>query len=518
VHPGLWAERTPDKPALVMGETGVKVSYRELDEASNRLAQLLYARGLRTGDGVALLAENHPRYFEVYWAAVRSGLYVTAISRHLPPDEAAYLVNDSGADAFVTTRNLAPTAVSMLPLLTGAPVRLMMDGIPDNAAGAFGSYEEAVAGQPAMPLPDAVRGDVMLYSSGTTGRPKGIRRPLTGLLVDNPAAVGVSSLERGLLGMSETSVYLCPAPLYHAAALQWSAGVHEMGGTVVVMEKFDALQFLRLVERERVTHSQVVPTMLVRMLKLPDTARRSADLSSLECIVHAAAPCPPDVKRQVIEWMGPIVSEYYAGTEGSGLTFLTAEQWLEHPGSVGRPVVGIPHICDEEGREVETGQVGAIYFEREVAAFEYHQDEGKTRDSRHPQHDNWSTFGDIGYLDVDGYLYLTDRRAFTIISGGVNIYPAEIESCLIMHPAVADVAVFGIPDPEMGDRVIAVVQLAAGVDESDVQAEALRTFAREHLAGYKVPRVVHFRAQLPRLATGKLVKGQLRDEYAKLET
>jgi long-chain acyl-CoA synthetase len=388
MHPGVFAAKTPDKAALVMGATGERISYRELDDRANRLARLLYDRGLRPGDGVALLAENHRWYYEVYWAALRSGLYLTAVNRHLSPDEAAYLVDDSGSVAFLTTRQLAPTAVAMTGLLPRVRIRLMMDGVE----GSFESYEDAVAAHPATPLAKRPRGDVMLYSAGTTGRPKGIRRPLTGAEMDDPAFVGISGLERGMLGMSETSVYLCPAPLYHAAALQWSAGLHEMGATVVVMERFDAGRFLELVERERVTHSQVVPTMLVRLLKLPEAQRRAADVSSLECIVHAAAPCPPEVKRQVIDWFGPpIVSEYYAGTEGSGLTFLTAAEWLAHPGSVGRPLIGIPRICDDDGAELATGEVGVVYFERDTPAFEYYQDANKTRDSRHPRHDSWST-------------------------------------------------------------------------------------------------------------------------------
>jgi long-chain acyl-CoA synthetase len=509
VYPGLHAATTPDKPAVVMGRSGETISYRQLDEASARLAQLLYARGLRPGDKIALLAENHPRYFEVYWGALRSGFYLTAVNRYLSPDEAAYLVNDSGATALISTAALAKTAVDLLPLVPGCTIRLMMDG----AEPGFESYEEAVGGYPADPLADQPRGDVMLYSSGTTGRPKGIRRPLKSKQIDDPSNLGVSSLERMMLGMSEASVYLCPAPLYHAAGLQWSAGVHEMGGTLVVMEKFDAEEFLALIEREHVTHSQVVPTMLVRVLKLPDEIRLKYDLSSLECIVHAAAPCPVDVKRQMIDWLGPIITEYYAATEGTGMTFISAAEWLEHPGSVGKPLMGIPHICDDDGNEVPAGQAGLIYFEQEEIPFEYHGDPKKTSESRHPGHPMWSALGDVGYLDEDGYLFLTDRKTFMIISGGVNIYPAEIESCLIMHPAVADVAVFGLPDPDMGEYVHAVVQPAEGVVGTPELSEELRLYVRSHLAPYKVPRAIDFRAELPRLPTGKLYKAGLRDEF-----
>ncbi|WP_261567304.1 acyl-CoA synthetase [Frankia gtarii] len=508
MHPGVFSAITPDKPAVIMGSTGERVSYRELDDGANRLARLLHDRGLRPGDGIALLAENHRRYFEVYWAAIRSGLYLTAVNRHLSSEEAAFMVNDSGSTAFISTKQLAPTALQIAGVLPRARVRLMMDGTEEG----FDSYEAAVSAQPATPLAKRPRGDVMLYSAGTTGRPKGIQRPLTGTDIDDPGFVGISGAERGLFGMSETSVYLCPAPLYHSAALQWSAGLHEMGGTLIIMEKFDPAQFLALVERERVTHTQVVPTMLVRLLKLPEAQRLAADVSSLECVIHAAAPCPPDVKRRMIDWLGPIVSEFYGGTEGVGLTFLTATEWLSHQGSVGRAMLGILRICDDDGNVLPTGEIGTVYFERDAPPFEYHSDAEKTRESRHPGHDRWATLGDIGYLDEDGYLYLTDRRAYTIISGGVNIYPAEIESLLIMHPAVSDVVVFGLPHEEMGEYVHAVVQVAEGVAESAEVADELRAYARARLAGYKVPRVVTFRSEIPRLPTGKLLKSQLRDE------
>ncbi len=473
---------------------------------------MLWRRGLRPGDKLALLAENHPRYFEVYWAAMRSGLYLTAVNRHLAPDEAAYQVNDSGATAIVTTQQMAATAKAMLPLLPNCPLRFMMDGTDDG----FESYEASVASEAAEPLESQPRGDVMLYSSGTTGRPKGIMRTLSGLQYDDPSLVGVSAAERALFGMDETSVYLCPAPLYHSAALQWSAGINELGATLVIMEKFEAQDFLAVIERQRVTHTQVVPTMLVRVLKLPEEVRLAYDVSSLQCVIHAAAPCPAEVKREVIDWLGPIVSEFYGGTEGVGMTFLTATEWLAHPGSVGRPTLGVIHICDDDGKELPVGEVGGIYFEQGKAPFEYHGDPEKTRSTRHPDHDNWTTLGDIGYVDGDGYLYLTDRKAFMIISGGVNVYPAEIESCLIMHPSVADVAVFGLPDPEMGEYVHAVVQPADGIEGSVALAEELRGYVRDRLARYKVPRKIDFRPELPRLPTGKLYKRGLRNEYLNL--
>ncbi|ONH58996.1 acyl-CoA synthetase [Frankia sp. CcI49] len=509
VYPGLHAQTDPDRPAVIMAAGGERLTYAQLDARSTQLARLLRARGLQVGDTVSILAENHPAFFEVYWAARRSGLYITAINRHLAPAEAAYILSDGGSKAIVASAALGATAAEAVALVPDCACRLVLDGTLDG----FEPYEEALATEPPTPLDDQPRGEVMLYSSGTTGRPKGIRRPLSGRSVDDPENVGTSTLERALFGMDETSVYLCPAPLYHAAGLQWSAGVHELGGTVVVLEKFDAEGMLAVIERERVTHTQIVPTMLVRVLKLPDERRLRYDLSSLRRVVHAAAPCPPAVKRAMIDWLGPIVDEYYASTEGSGLSYIGAADWLRHPGSVGRPLVGIPHVCGDDGAELPAGQPGLIYFEQAEAPFAYHGDPEKTRASRHPDHPNWTAVGDVGYVDDEGYLYLTDRKSFMIISGGVNIYPAEIESCLVMHPEVADVAVFGLPDPEMGQYVHAVVQPAAGVAPSSELAERLRAHARESLAHYKAPRVFSFREELPRMPTGKLAKGALRDEY-----
>ncbi len=514
MYPGLHAADRPDEPAVIMAGSGRVTTYRELEDRSNRLAQLWWERGLRPGGHVAILAENTPRYYEAYWAAVRSGLYLTAINRYLSTDEAAYLVNDSGSTSLVTTAAMAETASGMLARIPDCPHRFVMDG----ALEGFEPYEAAVDAMPAEPLAEQPRGDVMLYSSGTTGRPKGIKRPLSGLSVDDPKTALLSVLERHVLGMSEDTRYLSPAPLYHSAPLQWSTGVHELGGTVVVMEKFDAEGFLAAVQEHAITHTQLVPTMFVRMLKLPEEVRARYDLSSLQNAIHAAAPCPVQVKRQMIDWWGPIVSEYYAGTEGNGLTYIDAEQWLAHPGSVGKPILGTPHICDEEGVELPTGEAGLVYFERDAMPFEYHGAPEKTKSAQHPAHASWSALGDVGYLDEDGYLYLTDRKAFMIISGGVNIYPQEIEDCLIVHEKVADVAVFGLPDPEMGEFVQAVVQPAEGV-EGDAALEAeLREYAREAIAHYKVPRVIDFRPELPRLPTGKLYKRLLRDEYVARST
>jgi acyl-CoA synthetase (AMP-forming)/AMP-acid ligase II len=507
MYPGTHAAVVPDRPAVIMAGSGEVLTYHELDERSMRLAQLLAARGLTEGDRLAVFAENHIRYFEAYWAGVRSGLYVTGVNWHLTAAEAGYIVANSGAKALVTTVAMADTARQMLPGLPDCRLRLIVGG----AADGFESYEEAIAGYPAREVTGRRRGEVLLYSSGTTGRPKGVRQPLRDKTVEQGGAV--APLARTFLRMDDTTVYLSPAPLYHAAPLSWAAAVHELGGTSVVMEKFDPESYLQLVERYRVTHSQLVPTMFVRLLKLPDKVKSKYDLSSLRQVVHAGAPCPVDVKRAMIDWWGPVINEYYSSTEGNLFTFITAQDWLAHPGSVGKPALGIPHVCDDLGRELPPGETGLIYAHRPGVRFEYLGDEESTRRARHPDHPDWTTIGDMGYVDSDGYVYLTDRKNFMIISGGVNIYPAEIEGCLILHPAVADVAVFGLPDPEMGEFVQAVIQPAEGVAGTQELAAELAAFARQRIAGYKVPRRIDFRGSLPRMPTGKLAKGPLRAEY-----
>ena len=513
-YPGAHCAQHPDKPAVVMDQSGESVTYRQLEERSTRLANWLHDRGLRRGDVVALLAGNDLRYLEVYWAVIRSGLYLSPINRHLSADEIAYQLNDSGAQVLIATHDLAASAASAAALSPTVTHRLMINGTVDG----FAPYEAALDESSPVQRGPMPRGEGLLYSSGTTGRPKGVKKPLPAVDLDSPAARTTSILEEALLGMSRESVYLCPTPLYHGAGLFWSAGVHELGGTLVVMEKFDAERFLALVQRERVTHTQVVPTMLVRLLKLDDDVRGRYDLSSLERVLHAAAPCSEEVKRSMIDWLGPILDEYYSGTEGSGLTFIDAKDWLAHPGSVGKARSGVPHVCDEAGDEVPNGTPGLLYFEQEAAPFEYHHDPEKTRASRHPKHPNWTAVGDVGYVDDEGYVYLTDRQSFMIISGGVNIYPQEIEACLINHEKVLDAAVFGLPDEEMGEFVQAVIQLMPGVEPDADLVEELRAFTRLHLAGYKVPRAVDFREELHRLPTGKLAKGRLRAEYLSVRT
>ena len=507
MFPGTHAASSPDKPALIMGRSGEIVSYGELEERSSRLAQLLWAAGLRPGDHLAIFMENHPRYPEVYWAAFRSGLYLTTVNRHLSAEEAAYIIDDSGAEALVTSRRLADVASLLPPLTPKCRLRLMVDG----AAQGYECYEDAIASHPARPLAVQPAGATMLYSSGTTGRPKGIKRALSGRSVEDGEPV--TRFIASLFGFSQDTVYLSPAPIYHSAPLGFSMGLLAEGATVVMMEEFDPREALRCIETYRCNHSQWVPTMFTRMLKLPEEERARYDVSSLEGAIHAAAPCPVPVKEQMIEWWGPILTEYYGGTELNGLTFIDSPNWLEHRGSVGRSVIGSIRICGEAGAEMPTGEAGIIYFERDAMPFEYHNEPEKTRDAQHPQHPNWSTIGDMGYLDDEGFLYLTDRKAYMIISGGVNIYPAEIENVLTMHPKVLDVAVFGVPNEEYGEEVKAVVQPVDGVIGSPELAQELISFARERIAHYKCPRSVDFETQLPRLATGKLYKRLVRDRY-----
>lgn len=504
---GDHARVTPDKPALIHGPTGAAISYREMDERSNRLAQYLYALGLRPGDRFALLMENNMRYLEICWAALRSGLTAVPVNRFLTPQEVAYIVQDSDAKVLISSYALRDTAAALLTIdETPRLAHLMVDGTIDG----WQSYEQAVAAHAPERLAEEWLGATMLYSSGTTGRPKGVvRAQAVGKVTDGPAR------REPMLSykFASDTVYLSPAPLYHAAPLGYCLYTQYLGGTVVIMDKFDAAQALQMIEQYRITHSQWVPTMFVRMLKLADAERRAHDISSLRVAIHAAAPCPVEVKKQMIAWWGPILYEYYGASEGNGVTSIDSADWLAHPGSVGRTKLGVLHICDEEGHELPAGQAGLIYFERDEAPFHYHNDPEKTRQAQHPLHPTWTTLGDIGRLDEDGYLYLTDRQSFMIISGGVNIYPQAIEDALTLHPDVLDVAVIGVPNAEMGEEVKAVVEVAPGVQPSESLALALIDFLRGKIGRHMIPRSVDFIDQLPRLPTGKLRKNELRKPY-----
>ncbi|MNO53653.1 Long-chain-fatty-acid--CoA ligase FadD13 [compost metagenome] len=503
---GDFAILTPNKPAVINASTGETLTYRELDERSNRFAQFLHAQGLRRGDRFAMLMENHIRCFEVCWAALRSGLRVVPINRFFTASEAAYIVEDSGSRLIVSSWALRETVRDLPALIPDCPRRLMIDGVIDG----WSRFEDVVAEFPAERLAEEWEGGAMVYSSGTTGRPKGILRPLPEVKISESGSVRPIV---ALLGYASDTVYLSSAPLYHAAPLNFTTSMHNLGATVVFMEKFDERLALANIERYRITHSQWVPTMFVRMLKLPAEERQRHDLSSHRNALHAAAPCPVEVKRQMIEWWGPILSEYYAGSEGNGATALHSDEWLAHPGSVGKALIGTLHICDDEGNELPPGETGLVYFGSELPSFQYHNDPEKTRSAQHPKHPNWSTLGDVGHVDADGYLYLTDRKNFMIISGGVNIYPQAIEDALALHPQVGDVAVIGVPNAEMGEEVKAIIEPAPGVEPSEQLGAELVEFLRDRVARYMLPRSVDFIDCMPRMPTGKLSKQQLRERY-----
>lgn len=504
MHPSLHARTNPTKPAFIMAGTGETITYGELEHRSNQCARLIRNCGLAIGDAIAVCMDNTPYYFEIAWAAQRAGLYFTTISSRLTAPEVRYIVEDCGAKAVFLSSSQAHIAEE---LATSLAKRCELFAVPGGIY-AYRHYLAEREGLGAGPIDDQASGVEMLYSSGTTGKPKGIHTNLSGEPFDGP--LPLAELFKGLYGFDEETVYLSPAPLYHAAPLRFNMIVQRFNGTCIVMEKFDAEESLRLVEKFRVTHSQWVPTMFVRMLKLDSEVRNRFDLSSSIVAVHAAAPCPAEVKRKMIDWWGEIIFEYYAGSEANGLTAITSAQWLENPGSVGKPVLGVPHILDDEGNELPCGEAGVIYF-ADGPEFSYHNDPQKTAESRISQ--GWSTLGDIGYLNEKGYLFLTDRKANMIISGGVNIYPQEAENVLINHPAVLDVAVIGVPNEDFGEEVKAVVQpVDMGSVSSDLEQELI-AYCRAHLSSIKSPRSVDFTEELPRHPNGKLYKRLLIDKY-----
>nr|WP_020109453.1 acyl-CoA synthetase [Nocardia sp. 348MFTsu5.1] len=502
--PGHHARLTPQAPAIVMGISGEVVTYAQLEDRSIRFARALRERGLQPGDHIAILMENTSSFLEITWAAQRSGLYYTAINRHLRTDEVQYVLDDCGALALVASESVADVVAD----LDLSRLRAKFAGAGE--IDGFESYDDVLATTAGSPLENECEGREMLYSSGTTGRPKGVRKPLPGTPFGDPTSAPVL-IAKGMLDRSSSGnvVYLSPAPLYHGSPLIFSMSWHRAGATVVVMESFDPRRCLELIEQYGVTDAQFVPTMFVRMLRLPAAERERYNLSSLRSVMHSAAPCPVAVKRQMLDWWGPIISEYYSGTEDVGATAITATEWLAHPGSVGRPLQTC-HIVDENGNELPAGESGVVYFEG-GRPFEYHNDPEKTASVANAH--GWRTIGDMGYLDSEGYLYLTDRKAHMIISGGVNIYPQETENTLASHPAIADVAVIGVPDEEMGESVKAVVQLVDPEAGSDQLAADLIAFCRGELATYKCPRSVDFVAELPRDPNGKLYKRRLREQY-----
>ncbi|OMC47005.1 acyl-CoA synthetase [Mycobacterium sp. IS-2888] len=492
-----------EAPALIMAG-GPTISFGELHARSLRVAAMLHGAGLRRGDGVALVLPNRPEFFEITWGCQLSGLYYTPVNTHFTAEEVCYVIDDSDAKAVFVDASMGELAAHVRDVNAAVEVHLVVGGA---APPGWRAYEDALAaaGDP----PPTADGSEMLYSSGTTGRPKAVRRPLPG---DGNGSWAQSVLELALThkyGMDRSSVYLSPAPLYHAAGVNYTMAVHRVGAAAIVMAKFDAETVLQLIETHGVTHAQFVPTMFVRMLKLPRAVRDKYDVSSLRCVIHAAAPCPVDVKHQMMKWFGPIIHEYYGGTEGFAGTTIGPEEWLAHPGSVGIPMAPV-HVLDEDGRELPTGQPGELYFEG-GPDFEYFKDPAKTASVSNDR--GWRSLGDMGYVDEDGYMYLTDRSTFMIVSGGVNIYPQEAENVLVMHPKLVDAAVFGVPNDEFGEEVKAVVQPAEGVTPGpDLEAELIE-YCRVHLAGYKCPRTVEFEPELPRDPNGKLYKRRIRERY-----
>jgi acyl-CoA synthetase (AMP-forming)/AMP-acid ligase II len=495
------AVAAPESPALIVAGTGTVVTYRDLCHRSLEVAGALYAAGLRRGDAVALMLPNRPEFLEISWACQLSGLYYTPVNPHLTFDEVAYIVDDSEARALFLDGSMPDLAARLVDHSPGVGLRVVVGA----AAPGWRPYHEVLAAS--TTVPERSDGTEMLYSSGTTGRPKAVRRPLP----SENGSWAQSVLELALIhryGMTASSVYLSPAPLYHAAGVNYTMAVHRTGAAVVLMPHFDAEEVLRLIDRYRVTHAQFVPTMFVRMLKLTSAVRDRYDVSSLQCVLHAAAPCPVDVKFRMMDWFGPIIHEYYGGTEGFAGTTIGPDEWLVHPGSVGKPLTPVHVMAGEV--ELPAGQDGEIYFEG-GPPFEYFKDPAKTASVANDR--GWRTLGDVGHVDGTGYLYLTDRSTFMIVSGGVNIYPQEAENVLVMHPKVADAAVFGVPNDEFGEEVKAVVQAADGIlIEASLEAELIE-YCKGHLASYKCPRSVDFEAELPRDPNGKLYKRRLRDRY-----
>ncbi len=508
---GYWAAQQPEKVAVVNSDTGDSLTYSELNKRSIRLARLFRDNGLVEGDHVACYMENHIRFLELVWAVLRSGLYITPINSNLKQDEAGYILENSDAKVLVTSYQKRSIA-EKLPMYAKESVKyLMFDGLIEG----YESYEDEISKYSPVrwrgPQPE---GSFMLYSSGTTGRPKGVAFPIPGREVGTDE-YGLGVMQRLLWGCDDSTVNLIPAPLYHAAAAVFAVGTTAIGGTLVIMQKFDALKALQAIDTYRVTHSQWVPTMFQRMLNLPRDQRNAFDLSSHLVAIHAAAPCPKSLKSKMFEWWGDIIHEYYGGTESIGFTYASPSDWIKYPGTVGRSLTTEIRVCDDSGQVLPAGAVGKIYFVQvpEEASFQYYKEPEKTKGSQHPTHPNWSTMGDIGYVNEEGYLFLTDRQDFMIISGGVNIYPQEVEDILIEHPDVFDAAVVGVPSQEMGEDVKAVVQLQVEASASKVMERNLIDYSRERLSHYKCPKSIDFVEELPRTPTGKLRKVDIRKPY-----
>ena len=512
MYPGVHAATHPDKPAVIMADTGQALTYQQLEERSLRLANHFRSRGLVPGDHVAIAVENRFEIVEALWAALRTGTYITAVNRHLTADESSYIIHDCGAKVVLLSGELE-AAGELAELCADVPHRIAIG----SALPGFESYEDVLAASSDVKPEREPRGDDMLYSSGTTGRPKGILPAPRDIDISDPD-VPLIQLFTQVFGFDTDTVYLSPAPLYHAAPLRFVMTTIARGGTAVIMPRFDAEGALETIQRYGITHSQWVPTMFIRMLKLPQEVRDSYDVSTMRCAIHAAAPCPAEVKQKMIEWWGPIIFEYYASTESAGLTLVNSEESLRKPGTVGRDgFMGTVHICAPDGEELPAGETGIVYFEvaegREP--FEYYGDEQKTAESRHPQNPRWVTTGDMGWIDEDRYLFLADRTSFLIITGGVNIYPQEIENALALHPDVRDVAVVGEPDEELGEVVVAYLEPEDHVGPDQDLGAQVREWLDGRLSRFKMPRRFHTISSLPRTPTGKLVKRKLDPSLAR---
>ncbi|RLA49500.1 MAG: acyl-CoA synthetase [Gammaproteobacteria bacterium] len=504
-HPSITAETYPHKAAIIMGESGEIVTYKQLDERSNQGAQLFRSLGLKSGDHIGMMMENNREFLEIVWAGQRSGLIFTPLSAHMSKEETAYILQNCGAKLFIGSLKLAGVAEQVLSEATGVEHFYMVGGIKPG----FESWEEATDAQPTTRIDDESNGVPMVYSSGTTGQPKGVFVPPASTDVNTPPPL-VDSMGAAF-GFSDETVYLSPAPLYHAAPLHYNMMVTYQGGTTVVMEQFAPEQALKLIEEHRVTHSQWVPIMFIRMLKLPREVRDAYDVSSMQFAIHATAPCPVEIKERMIKWWGEVIVEYYTASEGIGVTIIDSASWLTHKGSVGPVLVGEIHIVDDDGNEVPQGETGTIYFGGEQAAFKYHGEPEKTAGAYNDK--GWATTGDVGYVDEEGFVYLTDRKNFMIISDGVNIYPQEIENILTSHDKVADVAVFGVPHEEFGEQVKVVVQPMNWADATDETAIEIMEWLRERISHIKMPRSLDFHPELPRMDDGKLYKRRLMEEY-----
>lgn len=508
MYPGKYAQQDPDRAAIIMASSGETITYADYEARCNRLAHLFRANGLQRGDHYAIFMENNSHYVEACGAGERAGLYYTPINSFLKADELAYIVNNCLAQVLITSSAKADVAREAMASCPNIKLALIVDAEGDET---LKDYQAATKEFPATPIADETMGSAMLYSSGTTGNPKGILRPLPDEKPD--AVLPHAQIAVAMWNYREGLTYLSPAPLYHAAPQAAVGQTIRLGGTAIIMEKFDAEMCLNLIERYKVTHSQMVPTMFSRILKLPEDVRNAADTSSLESIVHAAAPCPVPVKEKMIDWWGPIIHEYYSSTEGLGFAACNSEQWLAHKGTVGRVVAGVLHVLDEDGNKVPQGTPGELWFEK-ATEFEYFNNEEKTKESSSAD-GKMATVGDVGYLDEDGFLFLTDRSTFMIISGGVNIYPQETENLLITHPKVMDAAVIGVPNEDFGEEVKAVIQLVpeeSGNAGAEMEAELI-AFCEANLSKVKCPKSVDFTIELPRLPTGKLYKKKLRDAY-----